>query len=128
MKYDLIVIGGGTAGCACAYTAGKLGLKTLIIEKNSFLGGAMTSALVTPAMKTISSYNTDFYNTLIDKLNTIGGQITYCDDNQGWFNPELLKIALDRLMTDANVDVLFNTEVEDVKIDPNFIKSIKITC
>lgn len=126
MKYDLIVIGGGTAGCACAYTAGKLGLKTLIIEKNSFLGGAMTSALVTPAMKTISSYNTDFYNTLIDKLNTIGGQITYCDDNQGWFNPELLKIALDSLMTDANVDVLFNAEVEDVKIEKKSIKSIKI--
>ena len=33
-KYDVIVIGGGTAGCAAAYTAGKLGLKSLLIEKN----------------------------------------------------------------------------------------------
>lgn len=31
--YDLVVIGGGTAGCAAAYIAGKLGLKTLLIEK-----------------------------------------------------------------------------------------------
>ena len=28
-KYDVVIIGGGTAGCAAAYTAGKLGLKTL---------------------------------------------------------------------------------------------------
>ena len=45
-NYDLIVVGGGTAGCAAAYTAGKLGLKTLLIEKNIHLGGTITSALV----------------------------------------------------------------------------------
>ena len=32
MKYDVIVVGGGTAGVSCAYTAAKLGLKTLIVE------------------------------------------------------------------------------------------------
>ena len=31
MEYDVVVAGGGTAGCAAAYTAGKLGLKTLLI-------------------------------------------------------------------------------------------------
>ena len=36
-KYDVTIVGGGTAGCACAYIAGKLGLKVLLIEKNSFL-------------------------------------------------------------------------------------------
>ena len=44
-KYDVIIVGGGTAGCACAYIAGKLGLKTLLIEKNSFLGGSATVCL-----------------------------------------------------------------------------------
>ena len=33
MNYDVIVVGGGNAGCACAYTLGKLGLKTLIYNK-----------------------------------------------------------------------------------------------
>ena len=32
MIYDVVVVGGGTAGCAAAYIAGKLGLKTLLIE------------------------------------------------------------------------------------------------
>lgn len=126
MKYDVIVVGGGTAGCACAYTLGKLGLKTLIIEKNSYLGGTMTAGLVTPAMNTASSDNTDFYKKLMKKLASIGGQVTYSDGNKGWFNPELLKIVLDEMMSKAKVDILFDSIVEDVICDKNHIKSVKI--
>lgn len=112
-KYDIIIAGGGTAGCACAYTAGKLGLKVLLVEKNSFLGGSITSALVIPAMQTSkNAINTDFFNKLYSKLEAIGGAITYCDGNKGWFNPELTKIALDELMLEANVKVLFDSNIE----------------
>ena len=77
-KYDVIVVGGGTAGCAAAYTAGMLGLKTLIIEKNIHLGGTITSGLVVPAMKSSENQiNTDFYHDLINELRVIGGQVTY---------------------------------------------------
>ena len=37
--YDLIVIGGGTAGTLCAIAAARSGLKTAVIERNSWLGG-----------------------------------------------------------------------------------------
>ena len=37
--YDLIVIGGGTAGFSAAIRASKLGLTTLVAEKDSTLGG-----------------------------------------------------------------------------------------
>lgn len=126
MKYDLVIIGGGTAGCACAYTAGKCGLKTLIIEKNSFLGGSMTSALVTPAMKTVTGDNTDFFNELTKRLKQIGGQATYSDGNPGWFNPELMKIVLDEMMGQAKVDVIFDSEVIDIICNKNRVKSLKI--
>lgn len=126
MNYDVIVVGGGTAGCACAYTLGKLGLKTLIIEKNSFLGGTMTSALVTPAMNTVSGDNTDFYKDLTKRLAMVGGQATYSDGNPGWFNPELLKIVLDEMMSHAKVDVIFDSEIEDIICDKNHIKKVKI--
>lgn len=126
MKYDLVIIGGGTAGCACAYTAGKCGLKTLIIEKNSFLGGSMTSALVTPAMKTVTGDNTAFFNELTKRLKQIGGQATYSDGNPGWFNPELMKIVLDEMMGQAKVDVIFDSEVIDIICNKNQVKSLKI--
>ena len=115
-KYDILVIGGGTAGCACAYTAGKLGLKVLLVEKNSFLGGSITSSLVIPAMKTANNaINTDFFNILYKKLKSMNGAITYSDGNSGWFNPELTKIALDSLMQDANVEILFESNIFEIE-------------
>ena len=115
-KYDLIIAGGGTAGCACAYTAGKLGLKVLLIEKNSFLGGSITSSLVIPAMKTSeNAINTEFFNKLYSELEALGGAITYIDGNKGWFNPELTKIILDKLMLEAHVDVLFESNIQKIE-------------
>ena len=114
-KYDVIVAGGGTAGVSCAWNCAKRGLKALIVEKNSFLGGSITSSLVIPAMKTSdNAINTDFYNELYKKLESLNGAITYCDGNKGWFNPELTKIALDIMMQEVNVDILFESTVEEV--------------
>ena len=126
-KYDVIVIGGGTAGCAAAYTAGKLGLKTLLIEKNIHLGGTITSALVVPAMKSGEhQINTEFYNELVTELHTIGGQATY-QGNKGWFNPELTKIALDTLMARANVEVYFDCHIRDIIIKENKLSGVIIS-
>ena len=115
-KYDVIIAGGGTAGCACAYTAGKLGFKVLLVEKNSFLGGSITSSLVVPAMKTSdNAINTEFFNKLYSELEAVGGAITYIDGNKGWFNPELAKIILDKMMQDAHVDILFESNIRKIE-------------
>lgn len=126
-QYDVIVVGGGTAGCSAAYNAGKLGLKTLLIEKNIHLGGTMTSGLVVPAMySSDNQINTDFFNALIAELQSLGGQVTY-QNNKGWLNPELCKIALDRLMAKANVEVLFDTRVIGVNIIEKEINGLTIS-
>ena len=114
-NYDIIVVGGGTAGCSCAYIAATYGLKVLLIEKNSFLGGSITSSLVIPAMKTSeNAINTEFFDTLYEKLNSIGGAITYSDGNKGWFNPELTKIVLDEMLISVGVDILFESNIKDI--------------
>ena len=114
-KYDLVIAGGGTSGCACAYIAGKLGLKVLLVEKNSFLGGSITSSLVIPAMKTAdNSINNDFFNMLYDELHKLNGASTYSDGNKGWFNPELAKIVLDNLLSQVHVDILFESEIKNI--------------
>ena len=112
--YDVIIAGGGTAGCAAAYIAGKSGLNVLLVEKGIHLGGSITSGLVIPAMSSSKNQiNTEFFEALIKELQIMGGQTTYLD-NPGWFNPELCKIALDRLMAKANVEMLFDTRVTGV--------------
>ena len=129
MKYDVIVAGGGASGCSAAYNLAKNGLKVLLIEKNSYLGGLMTGGLVTPMMKTSeNSINNDFYNLVLDKLKILGGQFTYPDNNnKGWFNPELMKIVLDDVLTDVGVNILFNSVIEDININNNIIDNVQIT-
>ncbi len=125
-NYDVLVIGGGTSGCAAAYMAGKLGLKTLLIEKGIHLGGTITSGLVIPVMKSgENQINTEFYQALIDELKSLGGQITY-QDNPGWFNPELVKVALDKMMNDVNVEIRFCTYPISAKTNSSNIEHVEI--
>ena len=46
--YDVIVVGGGPAGIMSAMASGKSGASTLLVEKNGFLGGAATAAVLGP--------------------------------------------------------------------------------
>jgi pyruvate/2-oxoglutarate dehydrogenase complex dihydrolipoamide dehydrogenase (E3) component len=43
MNYDLIVIGGGTAGLNAMKTAHSLGAKIAIVEEESFAGTCLTT-------------------------------------------------------------------------------------
>lgn len=127
MSYDVVIIGGGSAGCSAAYNLGIKGQKVLLVEKNIYLGGLMTGGLVTPFMKTSKNQiNTDFLTAFKTELKALNGIITYEDGNDGWVNPELSKIALDNLMKKANVEVLFDTTVESANITNNNIESINI--
>jgi len=124
--YDLAVIGGGTAGCAAAYMAAKLGKKVILIEKGIHLGGAITSGLVIPVMQSDNNaINTEFYQDLIAEMQNLGGQITY-QKNKGWFNPELVKIALDNLMQKVNVEVHFGTKVFKIDYKNRALQTIYI--
>lgn len=127
-KYDLVVCGGGTAGIAAGYIAAKYGLKTLIVEKNIHLGGTITSALVIPAMKSnTKDINCEFFNDFVQELKIYDAQITYLDGNNGWFNPELAKIALDSLMKKVGCDVILNSEVANATCVENKVETIQIS-
>ena len=129
MDYDVVVVGGGTSGCAVAYTLGKAGKKVLLVEKSINLGGSMTSGLVTPMMKTSNkSINNDFFNIFIDKMKSYNSAITYIDGNRGWFNPEIAKIVLDELMQDANVEVIFNSTLRNINITNSYITKLNLEC
>ncbi len=42
-KYDVVVVGGGTAGCFAAISAGREGAKTLLVERSFVVGGMLTT-------------------------------------------------------------------------------------
>ena len=45
-EVDLLVVGGGSAGCAAAITGARLGLRTVLAEEMPFLGGMSTGGAV----------------------------------------------------------------------------------
>lgn len=45
-EYDVIVLGGGAAGCAAAIQSARAGMRTALVEKNGMLGGTTTVASV----------------------------------------------------------------------------------
>lgn len=131
--YDVVIIGGGTAGCSCAWNCSQLGLRTLLVEQNSYLGGAMSTQFVVPAMKTNhKDYNTDFFEKLCEVANEQNAQITYIDGNKGWFNPLKLPTILCNLLKNTGCDILLSTkplfkpECIEKKYSNNLIEQRKI--
>lgn len=123
MKFDVVIFGGGTSGIAAAYIAAKKGLNTLLVEKSDVLGGAITQGLVIPVMKLNSeNINTEFFNDLKSFADKYKARHTYIDNNEAWFNPELLKIVLDDMLDSVKCKVLFSTEALSVEYNNNNIK------
>ena len=49
-EYDVLVVGGGNAGCAAALAAARPGARMLLVERYGFLGGTATASMVGPWM------------------------------------------------------------------------------
>ena len=129
--YDLIVAGGGTSGIAVAISAAKQGLKVLVVEKNTYLGGTMTGALVMPMMKNMlksgENLSSDLVEELMNEMRKTSNALTYTDKNIGWFNSEMMKCMLDDLFEKYGVAVLFDTVVTNANISENKIKNIEVS-
>ena len=116
-NYDIIIAGGGTAGCACAWMASKLGLKVLIIDDGPYLGGAIVKQLVTPAMKTSqNNLNTEFFDEFVKVAKSQNAQITYMDGNKGWINPMLVPAIMAEMLSDAGSTILLNSKVINASV------------
>src|SRR5574337_541150 len=45
LRFDVIVVGGGTAGLVAGIASGRQGVRTLMIERNGYLGGLVTTGM-----------------------------------------------------------------------------------
>jgi FAD dependent oxidoreductase len=126
-NFDLIVVGGGTAGSAAAITAGRLGLSCLVIEPLSFLGGTSTGGLVTPMMGNhleTGPLNLGLTAELVQDMANSGEAKGYA------LNPERLKLFLEQKALDAGVTLLYESSVIDIdSLSPDCLKvSIASRC
>ena len=46
-RYDVLVVGAGSAGSSAAISAGRLGARTMLVDRLAFMGGTSTAVLDT---------------------------------------------------------------------------------
>lgn len=149
-SYEVIVCGGGTAGCTAAIAAARTGVKTLLIERSFAVGGMLTIGNAGITKYTVHYTNEQEYrNQVLRQLGT---------------NPERVQIAggiareyVDRMIADggavatdgqagsyvfadryeaqwtmmdmleeAGVQVLYDTKVCQVSMDGNMITGVLV--
>ena len=132
-KYDVVVCGAGSAGCAAAFAAASAGAKALLVERLGFCGGTPVAAGIHTIDAIYSCKNPSeqvvggFASKLIEKTVSLGGRAT--DDNPGealTLNPEHMKVAYDSLLREAGVDVLFHALMIDTEVSNGRITGLEL--
>lgn len=125
-SYDVIVVGGGTAGAIAGIAAAREGAKTLIVEANGFLGGTATASLVTPLMGNHvdgKPLNTGIGLEVMQKLMETGdcGEL---NGNLGYFNWDMLKFVLEDMYLDAGGELMYHAHFSAPIMEGNALKGI----
>ena len=143
--YDLVVCGGGPAGCAAALAARRKGLDVLLIEQTGQLGGMGTSAGVTIWLggRTLDGRKAvaGVFDEIVQRLTQRGGAVdplpSYTTKYQpfGWFpflahgisfEPHAAAQLLHEMVLEAGADLLLFTSVVDVVLDSDRITHVVI--
>ena len=136
LSFDLVVVGGGLAGCAAAISAARRGLSVLLAEREAALGGAPVGNLVMPFMPWRTrdpatggtlDLSQGLFTELCDRLRSMGGMEPDTDCCVPFSEP-FLRVLLDRLCAEAGVKVLFHAALADVAKDGGRIAAATFAC
>ena len=125
-EYDVVVIGGGTAGIFAAHAAAKAGSRTLLIEKSAILGGTLTSAYVNhPGVfnywgrQIITGPCWDLFMRVHEaggfKMPKNLAEPKSAFSQQIRIDPFLFSVEAERLCLDAGVEIMMHTMLASAK-------------
>lgn len=137
LEAEVVVVGGGPAGLNAAIASGRMGAKTILLERYGFLGGMSTAALVYPWM----TFHTEkgeqvikgIAQEIVDRLQERGGSPGHLRDTVGFvhtvtpYHPEMYKVLAIDMLKEAGVKLLVHSFVDQVEVAGEQIVSAQVT-
>lgn len=146
-EYDVFVAGGGIAGVSAALAAARNGAKVLLTEKQCMLGGLATAGLVAFYLAICDGQGRQVCYGIPEELLKLSmrhcGKLSDYYNPEPWvnngnfedrkrvryqvqFNPQTFAIAMERLLREEGVQILYDTTICDVIKDKNRIAAVVV--
>ncbi|MCL4370341.1 MAG: FAD-dependent oxidoreductase [Chloroflexi bacterium] len=135
-RFDVVVVGGGTAGVFAAVASARNGANTLLIEREGALGGVGALGLCHNWL-TFHDYRGEqvvkgLGQEIIERIMAEGGSIGHVQDWSGalysrtLFDPELFKYVALEMVEEAGVTLLLRTSLVDAVLSDDRLEGVVI--
>lgn len=131
-RYDIVVLGAGSAGVSAAVTAAKCGKRTLLIESGPMPGGELISGMpVDGAVNArgewiLGGVPREFF----EECERLNGYIGPINDHRliyyVAFDPEIMKVAIANVLARYNVDLLLHTFAYEVEAQEGTVTALNV--
>ena len=120
-----------------AMASGKLGASTLLVEKNGFLGGAATAAVLGPISpfhykdeQVIDGLPQDFMDRMVRAKGSTGHMKTIdpygSGDSLGFYDREKYKYVAAEMLVEFGVDILYHATLSSVQMESSRVTGITV--
>lgn len=112
-KYDVVVVGAGSGGCAAAIQAARMGMRVALLERSDWVGGQMTGAAVSSMddkTLTRTGIYSEFISRVRDYYTSLGRNVNVCywGNDTIAFEPKVGRHILGEMLGETGlVDVIF---------------------
>lgn len=125
---DLVIVGGGLAGCCAAITAARKGIKVILVQDRPVLGGNSSSEVRLWVLGATSHMGNNNRwareGGVIDEL-LVENMYRNAEGNPVLFDG----ILLDKVVSESNISLYLNTGVfEVIKSGPETISAVRAFC